>query len=63
LPRLKLPVLWISGTRDPSQGDAARDFTRIPKNKLNRHVTVDADYPGTPDVSGDAIIAWLATLN
>jgi pimeloyl-ACP methyl ester carboxylesterase len=62
LPRLKLPVLWISGTRDPTQGSAPQAFDRIPKNALNRHVMVDADHGGTADAAGEALTAWLATL-
>jgi len=62
LPRLKLPVLWISGTTDPTQGGAPQAFDRIPKNALSRHVLVDADHGGTADAAGDAMIAWLATL-
>ena len=62
LPHLKLPVLWISGTRDDSQAMAPAAFATIPKNALSRIVTVDADHAGTPDVSAEAMIAWLKTL-
>ena len=63
LPQLKVPVLWVSGTRDPSQTIVPQAFARIPKNKLSGTVTIDADHGGTPDASGDVLIAWLATLN
>ena len=62
LPQIKLPVLWIAGTRDPSQAVAAQGFAKIPKNKFSRLVTVDADHGGTPDASADALTGWLATL-
>ena len=62
LPQIKLPVLWIAGTHDPSQASAAQGFAKIPKNKLNRLATVDADHGGTPDASAEALTGWLATL-
>ena len=63
LPRLKVPVLWVAGTRDPSQAIAAQGFAKIPANRLSSLVTVDADHGGTADASGDAVTAWLAKLN
>ena len=62
LPSVKVPVLWVAGTRDPTQGAAAQGFARIPENKLSELVTVDADHGGTPDASGGAVVAWLARL-
>ena len=62
LPHLKVPVLWIAGTRDPSQDGTRVSFARIPKNALSRYAEVDADHGGTPDASPDVLTAWLATL-
>jgi len=62
LPHLKVPVLWIAGTRDPSQDGTRASFARIPKNALSRYVDVDSDHGGTPDASPDVLAAWLATL-
>jgi hypothetical protein len=53
----------LSGSRDPSQVIAPQAFATVPKNPLSRAVTIDADHGGTPDIAGDAVTAWLATLN
>ncbi len=62
LPSVKVPVLWVSGTRDPTQSSAGQGFARIPKNNLSELVAVDADHGGTPDASGGPMVAWLAQL-
>ena len=62
LPKLKMPVLWVAGTRDDSQGIAPRAFAAVPRNGLNRYVTVDANHAQTPDVAAPAVLAWLKTL-
>ena len=48
--------------RDPSQAHAPQAYSSLPGNPLNHYATVDADHGGTPDASGDAVIAWLKTL-
>lgn len=62
MPRQKAPVLWVAGSRDPSQAQGPAAYAALPANPLNHYATVDADHGGTPDASGDAIIAWLKTL-
>ena len=62
LPRVKVPVLWVAGTRDPTQGIASQAMGKIPANPLSKLVNVDANHGGTPDASGDAVINWLTTL-
>ena len=62
LPGLKAPLLWVAGTRDPSQGAAAKAFRRAPDNKLNKFATVDAGHAGVPDVAAELVIAWLKDL-
>jgi dienelactone hydrolase len=62
LPHLKVPVLWIAGTRDPSQNGTRTSFARIPKSPLSRYVDVDTDHVGTPDASPEVLATWLATL-
>jgi esterase/lipase len=62
LPGEKAPVLWVAGARDPSQTIAPQAYSSLPGNPLNHYATVDADHGGTPDASGDAVIAWLKTL-
>jgi esterase/lipase len=62
LPKETAPVLWVAGSRDPSQGIAPQAYATLPGNPLNHYATVDADHGGTPDTSADVIIAWLKTL-
>ena len=62
LPRLTIPLLWVSGTRDNSQKIADKAFATVPRNPLNRHETVDADHVETPDASIAAVEDWLKTL-
>ena len=62
LPSVKVPVLWVAGTRDPTQGVAAQGFAQLPKNDRSELVSVDADHGGTPDASGAAVVDWLAHL-
>jgi esterase/lipase len=52
------PLLWISGTADPTQVNTEGLFARA-DNPKNRRVILAADHMGTPLVSGDAIISWL----
>lgn len=60
--KLKAPVLWISGTRDPSQLPRAVGFDKVPPSPLNRYVQVDAAHMETPDKSADAVVDWLKEL-
>jgi len=62
VPKLTAPLLWVAGTNDPTQTGAKAAFDAAPANGLSRLVQVDADHAGTPDASGEAIIAWLKTL-
>jgi pimeloyl-ACP methyl ester carboxylesterase len=62
LPSLKAPLLWVSGSSDPSQANAGKSFQAAPANRLNRYVTVDASHAGVPDVAAETLIAWLKTL-
>lgn len=57
--RLKAPILWVSGTHDPSQIPRERGFDRAPANPLNRYVQVDAGHMDTPNAAADAVVAWL----
>ena len=62
LPNLKAPLLWVAGTKDPAQGNAATAFRAAPDNSLNRYVTVEASHAGVPNVAAPAVIAWLKSL-
>jgi pimeloyl-ACP methyl ester carboxylesterase len=60
--KLKAPVLWISGTRDPSQLPRNVAFDTVPPNPLNRYVQVDAAHMNTPDKAADQVVDWLKEL-
>jgi pimeloyl-ACP methyl ester carboxylesterase len=57
--QLTAPILWISGTRDPSQLASQTGFNQAPANPLNRYVQVNAGHMDTPDAAADAVVAWL----
>lgn len=63
LSRLTVPILWVAGDSDPTQGSAAMLFRMVPTNPRNRLVTVHANHIGTPDAGADAAVAWLAELS
>jgi len=60
--KLRVPLLWVAGTRDPTQHGPHHAFDKAPANPLNRYVSVDSDHMGTPDASRDAVLAWLKDL-
>ncbi len=62
LPKLTAPLLWVAGTQDNGQRDAAEQFKLAPSTPLNRLVMVKADHFATPDVAVDDMIAWLNDL-
>ena len=62
LPKLEAPLLWVAGSRNSSQRDAASLFKRAPANPLSRYVTVNANHLGTPDAATVAILDWLDRL-
>jgi dienelactone hydrolase len=60
---LKAPLLWVAGTRDPTQnGGPDYAFAKAPPNPMNRYVTVSSDHLGTPDAARAAVLAWLRDL-
>ncbi|MGH6995353.1 MAG: alpha/beta fold hydrolase [Stellaceae bacterium] len=63
LRRLTVPILWVAGDSDSTQGSASTLFSMAPANPLNRFVTVHANHIGTPDAGTDAAIAWLSQLS
>jgi pimeloyl-ACP methyl ester carboxylesterase len=62
LPRLRAPIIWISGTQDPTQRNAAPLFAQLPANRLNRFVQVNSSHLQTPANGASAVLEWLATL-
>jgi esterase/lipase len=59
---LRVPLLWVAGTADPSQTRAEAEFAQVPANPLSRFVRVSATHLGTPDAARDAVLGWLPTL-
>lgn len=62
LSRLTVPILWVAGDGDPTQGSASTLFQMAPANPRSRFVTVHSNHIGTPDAGTDATLAWLAEL-
>jgi pimeloyl-ACP methyl ester carboxylesterase len=62
LPATDAPLLWIAGTKDTSQRNAAALFALAPDDPLSRMVKVDAGHLGTPDAGTVAMIEWLEAL-
>jgi len=57
--RLKAPILWVSGTRDPSQLPRELGFNQAPNNPLNRYLQINAGHMDTPEAAADAVVGWL----
>jgi len=60
--KLRAPVLWVSGTRDPTQADHKTSYIRAPANPLNRLIELDAEHMETPDKAAQQIVDWIKTL-
>jgi pimeloyl-ACP methyl ester carboxylesterase len=61
--KLAIPLLWVAGRSDPTQGGGeVYAFAKAKENKASRYVTVDGEHNATPDASGDALTGWLAQL-
>jgi pimeloyl-ACP methyl ester carboxylesterase len=62
LPAIDAPLLWVAGTRDANQGDAAALFKLAPADPQSRLVKVDATHLSTPDAATTAMSEWLDAL-
>ncbi|WP_158924157.1 carboxylesterase [Acidisphaera sp. S103] len=62
LPKITVPVLWVAGDDDRSQGNADAWFATLPANNLNHMAHVSAVHLGTPDAGIEPALAWLRTL-
>ena len=62
LPKVSAPLLWVAGSDDNGQRDAADRFKNAPATPLNRFVLVKADHFATPDVATPDMIEWLNEL-
>jgi hypothetical protein len=62
VPKLSSPLLWVAGSHDRSQRNAAQTFALAPKNPLNRFVSVEADR-GTVVAGRQTVIEWLKQVN
>lgn len=59
---LDAPLLWVAGTRDANQGDAAALFKLAPPDPQSRLVKVNATHLGTPDAATTVMAEWLDAL-
>jgi pimeloyl-ACP methyl ester carboxylesterase len=62
LPRLTAPLLWVAGTADNGQRDAADRFALAPATPLSRLVWVESNHAFTPDIGVGQMVAWLDDL-
>jgi pimeloyl-ACP methyl ester carboxylesterase len=62
LPQLRVPIIWVSGSSDPTQEQAASQFPRLPANPLNKFVQVSATHLDTPNAAIGAVLEWLKAL-
>jgi pimeloyl-ACP methyl ester carboxylesterase len=62
LPKLTAPLLWVAGTEDRGQRDAADRFELAPATPMSRFLLVNADHFATPDVALPQVMAWLGDL-
>lgn len=62
LPKLTAPILWVAGTEDPGQRNAADRYKYAAPNPMNVMVTVTADHFATPDVAVGDMLKWLDAL-
>jgi dienelactone hydrolase len=60
--RLKVPLLLVSGTNDPTQRWARTIFGNAPANPKNRFVAVEATHSGTPRAARPAMFQWLKEI-
>ena len=56
-----IPVLYVTGSLDPLTANLGKGyaFDRLPENKRDRYVTVNADHLGTPAAAVGVVIEWL----
>jgi pimeloyl-ACP methyl ester carboxylesterase len=61
--KLKVPLLWVKGTKDPTQvNEPGYAYDKVPANPLNRFVEVTASHTETPDAGTDAVLDWLKAV-
>ena len=61
--RLSAPLLWVAGSQDRSQRNAAQIFALAPKNPLNRFVRVESGHRGTVAAGREAVLEWLKQVD
>jgi pimeloyl-ACP methyl ester carboxylesterase len=60
--QVQVPLLWVSGTRDPSQLPKEVGYDRVPPGPFNRYARIDADHMETQEAAADLVIEWLRGL-
>jgi pimeloyl-ACP methyl ester carboxylesterase len=62
LPQIRVPVIWVAGTQDPTQDQAQALFGRLPANSLSRFIQVTSTHLDTPQAAANSVLDWLKTL-
>jgi pimeloyl-ACP methyl ester carboxylesterase len=60
--KLRVPILWISGSRDPSQLPRESGFNRAPNNAQSRYLQIDAAHIDTPEKAANDVVAWIRDI-
>lgn len=62
--RLRVPLVWVVGTRDRNLMEKGREyaFARARGTAQDRYLEVAADHMGTPDAATDAALEWLSQV-
>ena len=62
LSQIHVPVIWVAGTEDRTQGQAQALFGRLPANPLSRFIQVTSTHVGTSQAGTNSVLDWLKTL-
>jgi pimeloyl-ACP methyl ester carboxylesterase len=58
----RVPIIWVAGSADRTQDQAAALFGRLPANPLNKFVQVGATHLDTPNAGTGPVLEWLKAL-
>jgi esterase/lipase len=60
--RIAAPLLLVTASEDPEEGEAASVFARAPPRPLTRHLAVAGGRFVTPEAAQEAVKSWLEEL-